>query len=275
MQTVTRFAPSPTGRLHLGHAFAAWTAFRAAKDNGGKFLLRIEDIDSTRCRPEFIDGIFEDLDWLGIRWDETPRIQSEHMDEYAQALRLLRKQGVLYPCVCTRKEIEAELNRMGHAPHAGETAVYPGTCRYKNIDPDSTDNFAWRLNVEKALSRVGRDLFFVDEIRGKTRACPEISGDVVLARKDAGVSYHLCSVYDDWKQGVSLVTRGEDLFDSTHIHRLLQALFDAPVPTYRHHRLILDENGRRLAKRNLSVTIKSLRESGKTPADILVAFGNG
>lgn len=274
MGAVTRFAPSPTGRLHLGHAFAAWTAYRAAKESGGKFLLRIEDIDSGRCRPEFIDGIFEDLEWLGLHWDGKPRLQSEHMAEYAEALEALRKKGVLYPCVCTRKEIEAEVAKMGHAPHAGETVIYPGTCRGKNIDPDSVKNFSWRLNVSKALSLTGEDLFFFDEAKGRIKARPDIYGDVILARKDAGVSYHLCSVWDDWKQGVTLVTRGEDLFESTHIHRLLQALFGAPVPAYRHHKLILDEYGQRLAKRNNSVTIKFLRDSGMSPADIFKRFSS-
>ncbi len=272
MGAVTRFAPSPTGRLHLGHAFAAWTAYRAAKESGGKFLLRIEDIDSGRCRPEFIDGIFEDLEWLGLHWEGKPRLQSEHMAEYAEALEALHKKGVLYPCVCTRKEIEAEVAKMGHAPHAGETVIYPGTCRGKNIDPDSVKNFSWRLDIEKASALAGKNLFFTDKFKGRIKARPDIFGDIVLARKDAGVSYHLCSVWDDWRQGVTFVTRGEDLFDSTHVHRLLQELFGAPVPTYGHHRLISDENGRRLAKRNASVTIKALREKGLNVEDIFKMF---
>lgn len=272
MDVVTRFAPSPTGRLHLGHAFAAWTAYTAAKEKGGKFLLRIEDIDSGRCRSEFTDGIFEDLEWLGVHWDEKPRIQSEHSEEYAEALEILKRKNVLYPCICTRREIAAEIERMGHAPHEGETVVYPGTCRNKSVDPDSPQDFSWRIDIAKAIGLVGTDLFFVDEFKGRTKACPDIFGDVVLGRKDAGVSYHLCSVWDDWKQGVTLVTRGEDLFDSTHIHRLLQALFGATVPVYRHHRLILDENGRRLAKRDRSITIKALREKGLNAEDILKMF---
>ncbi len=262
MTCVTRFAPSPTGRLHLGHAFAARTAFREAKENGGSFLLRIEDIDAGRCRPEFIDGIFEDLEWLGLSWDGRPRLQSEHMDEYADALEILRKQDVLYPCVCTRKDIQNEISRIGHAPHAGETAVYPGTCRNRQINPETVSDFAWRIDVEKAAALVGGGLCFYDRVRGEVQANPGIFGDVVLARKKVRASYHLCSVWDDWKQGVTLVTRGEDLFDSTHIHRLLQALFGASPPVYSHHRLILDESGRRLAKRDSSVTIKALREKG-------------
>lgn len=274
MTVVTRFAPSPTGRLHLGHAFAAWTAYQAAKENDGKFLLRIENIDASRCREEFINGIYEDLDWLGVKWDGEARIQSQHLDEYSEALDTLKNKGILYPCVCTRKEIEAEVARIGHAPHAGETVIYPGTCRNKQINLDSAKNFSWRLNVSKALSLTGEDLYFFDEAKGRIKARPDIYGDVILARKDAGVSYHLCSVWDDWKQGVTLVTRGEDLFESTHIHRLLQALFGAPVPAYRHHKLILDEHGQRLAKRNNSVTIKFLRDSGMSPADIFKRFSS-
>lgn len=268
MNCVTRFAPSPTGRLHLGHAYAARAAFQAARENGGKFLLRIEDIDAGRCRPEFIDGIYEDLEWLGLSWDGQPRLQSEHMDEYAEALEILKKQDVLYPCICTRKDIQNEISRIGHAPHAGETVIYPGTCRGRNIDPETTADFAWRLNVEKAMSLVGGELYFHDRTRGEVRANPGIFGDVVLARKEVRASYHLCSVWDDWKQGVTLVTRGEDLFDSTHIHRLLQALFGASPPIYGHHPLILDEKGRRLAKRDSSVTIKALREKGLNAKEI-------
>lgn len=268
MNPVTRFAPSPTGRLHLGHAFAARTAFREARESGGKFLLRIEDIDAGRCRPEFIDGIYEDLEWLGLSWDGRPRLQSEHMDEYAGALDILKKQGVLYPCVCTRKDIQNEISRIGHAPHAGETLIYPGTCRNRQIDPETTADFAWRFDVEKAARLAGTDLYFQDRTRGKVRVNPHIFGDVVLARKEVRASYHLCSVWDDWKQGITLVTRGEDLLDSTHIHRLLQALFGASPPLYGHHRLIRDENGKRLAKRDSSVTIKALREKGLNAEEV-------
>lgn len=269
---VTRFAPSPTGRLHLGHAFAAKFAFDAAKAAGGKFLLRIEDIDPIRCKPEFVDGIMEDLDWLGLKWDEKPLIQSERLDFYASALQKLKDKGVLYPCVCTRKEIESEIARMGHAPHAGETAVYPGTCRGKRLDLSRFDRWSWRLDIEKSLKLTGNDLYFTDETRGKTKANPAIFGDIVLARKETPASYHLCSVLDDAAQGVTLVTRGDDLFDSTHIHRLLQALLGLDAPLYHHHRLILDASGRRLAKRDQSVTIKFLREKGLKPAEIFAMF---
>lgn len=265
---VTRFAPSPTGRLHLGHAFAARFAHDRARENNGKFLLRIEDIDPVRCKPEFIDGILEDLDWLGLKWDQQPILQSERLDFYADALQKLKDRGVLYPCVCTRKEIESEIARMGHAPHAGETAVYPGTCRGKHLDLSRFDRWSWRLDIEKSLRQTGESLFFVDESRGRVKANPAIFGDIILARKETPASYHLCSVLDDAAQGVTLVTRGEDLFDSTHVHRLLQALLGVDTPLYHHHRLISDAEGRRLAKRDQSVTIKFLREKGLNPAEI-------
>lgn len=265
---VTRFAPSPTGRLHLGHAFAARFAHDRARENNGKFLLRIEDIDPVRCKPEFIDGILEDLDWLGLKWDQQPILQSERLDFYADALQKLKDRGVLYPCVCTRKEIESEIARMGHAPHAGETVVYPGTCRGKHLDLSRFDRWSWRLDIEKSLRQIGESLFFVDESRGRVKANPAIFGDIILARKETPASYHLCSVLDDAAQGVTLVTRGEDLFDSTHIHRLLQALLGLDTPLYHHHRLISDAEGRRLAKRDQSVTIKFLREKGLNPAEI-------
>lgn len=265
---VTRFAPSPTGRLHLGHAFAARFAHDRARENNGKFLLRIEDIDPVRCKPEFIDGILEDLDWLGLKWDQQPILQSERLDFYADALQKLKDKGVLYPCVCTRKEIESEIARMGHAPHAGETAVYPGTCRGKHLDLSRFDRWSWRLDIEKSLRQIGESLFFVDESRGRVKANPAIFGDIILARKETPASYHLCSVLDDAAQGVTLVTRGEDLFDSTHVHRLLQALLGLDTPLYHHHRLISDAEGRRLAKRDQSVTIKYLREKGLNPAEI-------
>lgn len=265
---VTRFAPSPTGRLHLGHAFAARFAHDRARENNGKFLLRIEDIDPVRCKPEFIDGILEDLDWLGLKWDQQPIFQSERLDFYADALQKLKDRGVLYPCVCTRKEIESEIARMGHAPHAGETAVYPGTCRGKHLDLSRFDRWSWRLDIEKSLRQTGESLFFVDESRGRVKANPAIFGDIILARKETPASYHLCSVLDDAAQGVTLVTRGEDLFDSTHVHRLLQALLGLDTPLYHHHRLISDAEGRRLAKRDQSVTIKFLREKGLNPAEI-------
>lgn len=269
---VTRFAPSPTGRLHLGHVYAAKFAHDMAKNSGGSFLLRIEDIDTSRCRAEYIDGICEDLEWLGLKWDGKPRLQSNHMDEYADALNILKEKGVLYPCVCTRKEIDAEKLRLGQAPHAGESFVYPGFCREKGIDINEHQNYAWRLDVSKALKLLDDSLSFFDVNKGKVVVRPDIFGDVVLARKEFMTSYHLSSVYDDALQGVTLVTRGEDLFESTHIHCLLQKLLGYPTPCYTHHPLVLDENGQRFAKRNRSVTIQSLREKGCNPQDIFDFF---
>lgn len=268
---ITRFAPSPTGRLHLGHAFAAKFAYDEAKKNGGKFLLRIEDIDPIRCKPEYIDGIYEDLEWLGIRWDEKPRLQSEHMEEYAEVLEMLKNRGFLYPCVCTRAQIKAELERIGHAPHAGETAVYPGTCRGKEIDLTLYNTYAWRFDVQKAAAAQG-DLYFTDSGIGQIKVNPFIFGDVVLARKEFAASYHLCSVWDDAIQGVSLVTRGEDLLESTHVQRLLQAVLGLKTPLYHHHMLIKDENGERLAKRKNTQTIADFRQKGYTPEEILNFF---
>lgn len=230
--------------------------------------MRIEDIDPVRCKPEFTDAIMEDLDWLGLHWDGEPLIQSGQMDYYASLLTRLKTEGLLYPCVCTRKDIESENARIGHAPHAGETAVYPGTCRGKRIDLSRYDRYSWRLDVGKALERLDPPLTFYDETRGKTLANPAIFGDIVLARKDTPASYHLCSVVDDARQGVTLVTRGIDLFDSTHIHRLLQELLGFNTPKYAHHGLVCNENGQRLEKRNKAVTIRSLRENGLNPDEI-------
>ena len=268
---VTRFAPSPTGRLHLGHAFAAKTAFDAAKKVGGRFLLRIEDIDSTRCKPEYVDGIYEDLEWLGLKWDEKPRIQSEHTDEYAAVIEKLRKDGFLYPCVCTRGDIKAELARIGHAPHAGETAVYPGICKNKRIDVSKYPSYALRFDSQKAAEKFP-NLFFEDAEEGRIAVDAALLGDVVLARKEFPASYHLCSVWDDSIQGVTLVTRGKDLLSATHVHRLLQAALGLDSPRYAHHRLITDASGERLAKRRDVPTIADFRQKGYLPEEILKNF---
>jgi len=279
MQTVTRFAPSPTGYLHLGHAYAARFAFREARRRGGRFLLRIEDIDRSRWRAGFEDAIFEDLAWLGLEWETPVRRQSEHMDDYARALDRLADQGLLYPCFCTRADIRAEIERAGAAPHGADGAVYPGICR--NLPADEAarrkaagEAFALRLDVARALRRAGR-LSWVDEARGETAARPEIHGDVVLARKDVPASYHLAVVVDDALQGVTLVTRGEDLIPATDIHRLLQALLDLPVPGYHHHALLSGESGNRLAKRDRALTLRALREAGHGPADVRRMAGIG
>lgn len=266
---VTRFAPSPTGRLHLGHAYAALFAERAARDAGGRFLLRIEDIDVTRCRPEHEAGIYEDLAWLGLSWETPVRRQSEHGADYAAALARLQVMGLIYPCFCTRAEIRAEIARAGAAPHGGEP-VYPGTCR--DLPPEQRANvegrpFALRLDVGRALARTG-PLTWHDRARGTVAAEPQALGDVVLARKEMPTSYHLAVTVDDHLQGVTLVTRGRDLFAATHIHRLLQALLGLDTPDYHHHALIAGPTGERLAKRAGAPTLKNLREAGKTPADV-------
>jgi glutamyl-Q tRNA(Asp) synthetase len=277
---VTRFAPSPTGYLHLGHAYSAQFAYEAARLSGGRFLLRIEDIDQTRCRPEFEQGIVEDLRWLGLRWDGAVRRQSQHMAAYENALRRLKDKGVVYPCFCTRSQIKAEIEGAGQAPHgpAGE-AVYPGTCRRlseaeRRRRIDAGEAYAQRLDVAAALEATG-PLTWRDERGGVIQADPLSLGDVVLARKDVPTSYHLAVTVDDHLQGVTLVTRGEDLFHATHVHRLLQALLGLRTPRYYHHNLIADSTGQRLAKRNRAVTIRHLRERHWTPDDIWRAIERG
>lgn len=281
MSAVTRFAPSPTGLLHLGHAHAALFAAGAA-GSGGRFILRIEDIDGTRCRPEFEAAILEDLAWLGLEWERPVRRQSEHMADYAAALDVLRAQDLLYPCFCTRREIRAEIDRAGAAPHGSPTmgpdgALYPGTCRGLSTDErhariEQGVPYAWRLDMNRTTRRTGR-LAWRDHDKGTIDARPEAFGDVVLARKETPASYHLAVTVDDALQGITLVTRGEDLFESTHVHRLLQALLNLPVPDYRHHGLILDDAGRRLAKRDKAATLRSLRESGRPPAEARTLVG--
>lgn len=275
---VTRFAPSPTGRLHLGHALAAGFAWQQAAKEGGTFLLRFEDIDPTRCRAEYEAGILEDLAWLGLVWAQPVRRQSEHLGWYAQALDRLEQMEVIYPCFCTRSEVQAEIARIGHAPHGPEGPLYPGTCRHLSREQRReriTEGipYAMRLNVDAAVRMTG-ELHFFDRVAGKTRATPEELGDVVLARKETPASYHLCATLDDALQGVTLVTRGVDLFPATHIHRLLQALLGLPTPQYHHHRLLLDAQGKRFAKRDQSVTLRALRESGLAPADVWARVGD-
>jgi glutamyl-Q tRNA(Asp) synthetase len=269
---VTRFAPSPTGYLHLGHAYSALYAWRAARENGGKFLLRIEDIDTTRCKPEFTDAILEDLAWLGLDWDGAVRKQSEHFADYRAALDKLDAAGVIYPCFCTRAEIAAEIARAGGAPQGDEGPRYPGICRKLTTEERLSRiaagaDFALRLDVAKA-SAVAGPLAWDEDEHGVVKAEPERLGDVVLARKDVPTSYHLAVTVDDALQGVTLVTRGADLFTATHIHRLLQALLDLPTPHYRHHKLLTDAQGKRFAKRDKALTLRSLREAGRTPVEL-------
>jgi glutamyl-Q tRNA(Asp) synthetase len=270
--TVTRFAPSPTGLLHLGHAHAALFAWVCARGAGGRFLLRIEDIDRARCRPEFADAILEDLAWLGLDWDGPVRRQSRHFADYRSRLERLEAEGLIYPCFCTRAEIQAEIARAGAAPHGSEGPPYPGTCRGLSADRRqariaSGQSYALRLDMARAAARAG-PLEWEDSEAGRVAADPLSHGDIVLARKDTPASYHLAVTVDDALQGVTLVTRGRDLFGATHVHRLLQALLDLPAPRYWHHRLLTDASGKRFAKRDRSLTLRALREAGKTPGEV-------
>jgi glutamyl-Q tRNA(Asp) synthetase len=268
---VTRFAPSPTGLLHLGHAHSAlcgWTAARAA---GGRFLLRLEDIDETRCRPEFADAILEDLAWLGLDWDGEVRRQSEHMGDYRAALAKLAGLGLVYPCFCTRAEIRAEIAGAGAAPHGPDGPLYPGTCRALGEEERAAriaGGAPYALRLDVATAAAGQTgLFWDDERLGQQIADPVRHGDVVIARKETPTSYHLAVTVDDALQGVTLVTRGEDLAPATDIHRLLQAVLGLPTPRYRHHALLRDASGRRFAKRDRALTLAALRASGVTPAE--------
>ncbi len=274
---VTRFAPSPTGFLHLGHAHSALFAWHAARQAGGRFLLRIEDVDGARCTPEFEAAIFEDLTWLGLAWDDPPRRQSEHMADYARGLDRLDRLGLLYPCFCTRKEIRAEIAGAARAPHGPEGPIYPGTCRTLSEDQRrdrmaAGTAYALRLDVVAAAARAG-PLTWTDRGQGEIVAEPTSLGDVVLARKEIATSYHLAVTLDDADQGITLVTRGEDLFHSSHVHRLLQALLELPVPEWHHHALITGPDGERLAKRHDALSIRSLRQAGKTPAEVRALAG--
>ncbi len=258
---VTRFAPSPTGLLHLGHAYAAW----AAHDAGDDFLLRLEDLDAGRSRPEFVEAIFRDLKWLGLSWNEPVLRQSRRGDAYAAALASLTQMGLTYPCFCTRKDIADEIARAGEAQHGPDGALYPGTCRHLKDAPLDRPHVL-RLDAARAAALAG-PLTFSEHGKVQTTE-PLRFGDIVLARKDLPAAYHLAVVVDDAFQNVTLVTRGEDLLPATHVQRLLQALLELPEPAYAHHPLILDENGKKFSKRDHAVTLASLRESGATPGDI-------
>jgi glutamyl-Q tRNA(Asp) synthetase len=270
-KTVTRFAPSPTGFLHLGHVRSALEGWSAARRDGGRFLLRLEDIDQTRCREEYAAAILEDLAWLNLDWDGPVRRQSEHFDDYRRALDRLAAMGMLYPCFCTRREIQAEIARASGAPQGDAGPIYPGTCRGLAAAAvaarrQSGVDYALRLDVARALALTGPLNWMEGEQR--RQADPVSLGDVVLARKEVPTSYHLAVTVDDATQGVTLVTRGEDLLTATHIHRVLQALLELPTPRYRHHRLLTDDDGRRLAKRTNALTIRSMRKKGMKPTDV-------
>ncbi|QTN19263.1 tRNA glutamyl-Q(34) synthetase GluQRS [Brevundimonas sp. AJA228-03] len=280
MSFVTRFAPSPTGLLHRGHAFSALTAWTAAREAGGRFLLRIEDTDFTRCRPEYETALLEDLAWLGLDWEEPVRRQSNNRAAYDAALERLRGQGVLYRCFRTRKELMA---LAGVAPHDDDPAdahAFAGG----PLDPgEETERlaagqpFAWRLSLAAARARLGgfEALTWVEETAdpGTRTARPEALGDMVLGRKDIGAGYVIASVVDDALQGVTHVVRGEDLIPATSVQRLLQTLLDLPTPVYRHHPLLLGPDGKRYAKRDGSVTIMALREAGVTPQELRAELG--
>ncbi len=252
---ITRFAPSPTGRLHLGHAWSALLAHDIAHRRNGQFLLRIEDIDAGRCRAELAEAIYEDLSWLGLQWHGDVMVQSQRTAIYRDALAQLDAMGLLYRCICTRREIAESVS----APQDAVGTVYPGACRGQRLTQG-----AWRIDMAKAVAMAG-PLDWHDGDAGLIDAQPIIHGDVVIARKDAGTSYHLAATLDDAAQGITHVVRGEDLFIATHIHRLLQALLGLPTPKYHHHRLIIGSDGTRLAKRKASPTLAAMREAGVNP----------
>ena len=282
MGVVTRFAPSPTGRLHRGHAFSALTAWRAAREADGRVLLRIEDIDPTRCKPEFETAILEDLTWLGFDRDGPLRRQSEHLADYATVIDELNGRGLLYRCFRTRKDI---LDSIGDAPHGPVEAARPGPhpASEEAVLLAEERPFAWRLSLDRAREalgeRVWEALTFVEEGQGPNgeqglvNARPETAGDVVLARKDAGTAYHVAVTHDDALQGVTHVIRGEDLFEATHVQVLIQTLMGWPTPVYRHHRLLVGEDGRRYAKRDRSVTLAELRAGGLEAGALRVELG--
>ena len=284
---VTRFAPSPTGLLHLGHAFAALIAFDAARKLGGRFLLRMEDIDRDRCRIEFEEAILEDLAWLGLEWERPVLRQSEQFEDYREALEILEERQLLYPCFCTRKDIAKEILSASEAPHFSAQGVdgppYPGTCRglskaSRQARIADGAPYALRIDTEKA-SAIAGSMSFQESGRGPRgetghqQVQPRLLGDVVLARKQVPTSYHLAVVVDDARQGVTLVTRGEDLFHATHVQRLLQSLLGLPEPAYAHHRLITDPSGKKFSKRDNSVTLRALRNNGLAANDIRSQLG--
>ena len=275
-QIVTRFAPSPTGYIHLGHAYSAIFAWRLARQQNGKFLLRIEDIDSERCRPEFEEAIFEDLHWLGLDWDGQPRRQSDNMGDYKRALDKLSALDLLYPCYCTRKEILAEISNADGAPHSVDGLVYPGTCKVMTREEREARManglpYALRLDMEKASALTG-PVVWADREEGE-QTLSFAAGDIVIARKDIPTSYHLAVTLDDHRQRITLVTRGKDLFQATHIHRLLQNLLGLNTPEWHHHKLITNEEGSRLSKRGRALTVRALRRAGESPDSVRAMVG--
>lgn len=273
MDVVTRFAPSPTGFLHLGHAYSAVINFEQAQAADGRFLLRIEDIDQTRCKLEYDAAIFEDLAWLGLTWEDPVMRQSERMEIYESHLAALQERGLVYRCFKTRKDIEDTMN----APHESPAIAFRGGPLAALEERDNLAEgkpYAWRLSLTEAEAALGlafNTLTFAEETEGGLIDVPaevERFGDVVLGRKDSGTSYHLSSVVDDAEQGVTHVTRGEDLREAAGLHVLLHALLELTPPVYRHHGLILGEDGKRLAKRDQAATLRAMRERGLTPEDV-------
>ena len=283
-----RFAPSPTGPLHLGHAFSAWVGWKAARAAGGRFLLRMEDLDTSRTRPEYYGLIEQDLAWLGLDWDGAILCQTTRQDAYRDALAQLEAAGLTYRCTCTRRDIQDALSapQEGVPTHGPDGLVYPGTCRAAGHGPDTAH--AIRLDTRRAIARLGgadtiSKLGFTEIGSGPDGETGEIKldphglvdqvGDVVLARRDGATAYHLAVVVDDAHQGITHVTRGEDLFTATPIHRVLQALLDLPNPVYRHHGLVRDETGKRLAKRDDARAISTYRAEGMSPRQVLTLAG--
>lgn len=277
MRMVTRFAPSPTGELHLGSAYSAWVGWHRAREAGGHFLVRIEDIDIRRCRREYEQSILADLVWLGLDWDGEVRRQSDHFADYGRVLDQLDARGLIYPCFCSRADIARELTASATAPHASrhgpDGPLYPGTCRHLAVAERRSrlaagEEHCLRLDAEKAAELAG-PYHFDDETQGRFEGKPLLMGDFVIARKDTPTSYHLSVTVDDHLQGVTLVTRGEDVLPSTHVHVLLQKLLGYETPLYAHHRLLTDPSGRRFAKRDRDMTIGAMRAAGLMPGQVI------
>lgn len=275
--TVTRFAPSPTGKLHLGHAYSALYSEKIARENNGKFIVRIEDIDKTRCKQQYVDFILDDLNWLGVKWCDEVLIQSTRIEQYQLASKKLLSLGMLYPCFCTRKEIASNSDVANRKLHNENNSLYPGTCR--NLSDEEVSEkirkgmpYSLRLNSAKAKEKVGK-VYWSDHLSGLHEVDYDVMGDVVIVRKDIGTSYHLAVTVDDDFQGVNLVTRGLDLFESTHVHRVLQSLLDLDIPEWSHHELIRDSAGKRYSKSDQSLSLEKLRESGVSAKDIRKDLG--
>jgi glutamyl-Q tRNA(Asp) synthetase len=273
MSVVTRFAPSPTGELHLGSAYSAWAGWHRAREAGGTFLVRIDDIDIRRCRRKYEAAMLSDLKWLGFDWDGEVRRQSDHFADYGKVLDQLDRRGFVYPCFCSRADIEREVAASANAPHGPDGPLYPGTCRHLSVQERRDRLLAGRehclrLDAARAAEET-RPYHFFDEGLGRVEGQPLLLGDFVIARKDTPTSYHLAVTVDDHLQGVTVVTRGVDVLPSTHVHVLLQRLLGYATPLYAHHVLLTDPTGRRFAKRDRDMTIRAMREGGMTPGEVV------